>query len=284
MPTWDFDTPGHVRLDLEIPFGRVEIESVTSDSTHVSLEGNESVTRELVDNARVEMRRRGDGYEVVVEVKHRGFMLSIGRTPEIRLRVNCPTGSDATVRTKSADVEARGVYGAFEVKTASGDVSVEEVQRDGRFKSASGDVSVDQVGGQLQVQTASGDVAVQRARGDVIAQLVSGDLWVRDAGASVHANTVSGDQRIDAIVNGTLEAHAVSGDVHVGVRRGSRVYVDANTVSGSTSSELDLSEAPAGSADDDADENAPLVEVRAKTVSGDIAIVRAAAPAPLPAE
>ena len=286
MPTWDFDTPGHVQLDLEIPFGRVELESGTSDSTHVSLEGNDSVTRELVEDGRVEMRRRGDGYEVVVEVKHRGFMFSIGRAPEIRLRVNCPTGSDATVRTKSADVEARGAYGVFELKTASGDVSVEEIQRDGRFKSASGDVSVDQVGGQLQVQTASGDVAVQRVRGDAIAQLVSGDLWIRDAGASVHANTVSGDQRIDAIVDGTLEAHAVSGDVHVGVRRGSRVYVDANTISGSTSSELDLSDAPAGDSagDDDDDENAPLVEVRAKTVSGDISIVRAAAPAPLPAE
>ena len=131
----------------------------------------------------------------------------------------------------------------------------------------------------LEIQSTSGDVALQRAGGDVTAKLVSGDLWIRDAGASVHANTVSGDQRLEAVLGGTVDANAISGDVYVGVRRGSRVYVDANTVSGTTSSELDLSDAPQ-EAPPDAD--APMVEVRAKTVSGDIMIARAPAPAQLP--
>jgi DUF4097 and DUF4098 domain-containing protein YvlB len=286
MPTWDFDTPGQVRLDLEIPFGRVEIDTLSSDSTHVSLEGTEAVTRELVENARVEMHPRGEGFEVIVEVKHRGLMFSIGRSPEIRLRVSCPKGADATVRTKSADIQARGEYGDFEVKTASGDVSIEEVQRDARIKTASGDVAIDEVGAQLQVQTASGDVAVQRVGGEATAHLVSGDVWIRDAGAGVHVNTVSGDQRIDAVVNGTVESHAVSGDVYIGIRRGSRFYVDANTISGSTNSELELTDAPDDGDAEAADDDAPAVEVRVKTVSGDIALVRAAAPAPaqLPTE
>src|SRR5438445_10784843 len=34
-----------------------------------------------------------------------------------------------------------------------------------------------------------------------------------------------------------FESHSVSGDIWIGVRRGSRVYVDANTVSGATSSD-----------------------------------------------
>jgi DUF4097 and DUF4098 domain-containing protein YvlB len=134
------------------------------------------------------------------------------------------------------------------------------------------------------VQTASGDVSLQQARGDVSIQAVSGDVWIKDARQSVHVNTVSGDQRVDAVVAGSVEAQAVSGDVSIGVRRGSRVYVDANTISGSTSSELNLTDAPA---DDEAGgnvaEDGPMVEVRAKTVSGDISIVRAAAPTPAPA-
>src|SRR5207253_4824702 len=107
-----------------------------------------------------------------------------------------------------------------------------------------------------------------------------GDLWIGDAGASVRANSVSGDQRIEAVVEGVVESHSVSGDIWIGVRRGSRVYVDANTISGATSSELELTDAPA---DDASDDEGPLLDVRVKTVSGDITIARAPAPAQLPA-
>jgi DUF4097 and DUF4098 domain-containing protein YvlB len=130
------------------------------------------------------------------------------------------------------------------------------------------------------VQTASGDVAVQQSRGDVTVQAVSGDVWIKDARQSAHVNTVSGDQRIDAVVEGSVETQAVSGDILIGVRRGSRVYVDANTISGSTSSELNLTDAPVDEASTDGDDEGPMVEVRAKTVSGDVSIVRAAAPTP----
>ena len=46
-------------------------------------------------------------------------------------------------------------------------------------------------------------------------------------------------------MQGRIELKAISGDVLVGIRRGSRVFVDANTVSGSTTSELELGDAPA---------------------------------------
>ena len=74
------------------------------------------------------------------------------------------------------------------------------------------------------------------------------------------------------MLRGNVAAHSVSGDVQIGVRRGSKVFLDCNTVSGDTSSELELTpDAPAG--------DGPLVEIRAKTVSGDIRITRAPAPA-----
>jgi DUF4097 and DUF4098 domain-containing protein YvlB len=109
--------------------------------------------------------------------------------------------------------------------------------------------------------------------GDVQAQLVSGDLAVREARGSATANTVSGDQRFEAVQQGRIDLKAISGDVTVGIRSGSRFYVDANTVSGDTSSEFDLGDAPAQEEDADA----PLVEVFVKTVSGDVRIERAAA-------
>jgi hypothetical protein len=113
--------------------------------------------------------------------------------------------------------------------------------------------------------------------GDVTGQLVSGDIWIRDALKSVSLNTVSGDVRVDAALEGVVQVNAISGDIHVGVRRGSSVYVDCNTISGSMNSELELSDSPS-----QAGEPGPQLEVRAKTVSGDVLLTRASAPAPLP--
>jgi hypothetical protein len=67
-----------------------------------------------------------------------------------------------------------------------------------------------------------------------------------------------------------MELRAISGDIGVGIRRGSRLYVDANTLSGSTSSDVELADAPG----QEGDGETPLVELFAKTVSGDVRIER----------
>jgi DUF4097 and DUF4098 domain-containing protein YvlB len=281
MRSETFSTPGPVRLNLEIPKGEIDLETAATDETHVELEATSSdaAVLELVDDARIELVRRGDVHEVVVETKEkRGFSISIGLTdirldrPQLRLRITCPHGTALDARTKSADLRARGDYGAVEVKTASGDVQVDQAQET-QVKSASGDIRLGHVHGDLDAQTASGDVHADVVEGDVHAQLVSGDLEVRDARASVTANTVSGDQHFEAVQEGRIDLKAISGDVTVGIRSGSRFYVDANTVSGDTSSEFELGDAPA----EEVDPDAPLVEVFAKAVSGDVRIERATA-------
>ena len=122
MRTETYSTPGHVRLNLEIPSGRIEIETTSDEETHVHLEALSSneLVRELIETSRIELIRRGDGYEVVVESRMRhGFWVSFGRGPDILLRVTCPRRADVDIRTKSGDVEARGEYGSVEVKTAT---------------------------------------------------------------------------------------------------------------------------------------------------------------------
>jgi hypothetical protein len=285
MRSETFSTPGPVLLDLEIPAGEIEIDTSDTDETHVELESI-SGSDEFVDAARLDVVRRGDRYEVVVEVKTRhGISISLSRGPEIRLggpdvrlRISCPRGSEVDARTKSAEIRARGEYGAFEVKTASGDIQLDEATGPTRIKSASGDFHVDRVGSSLDVQTVSGDVHAGSIAGDLHAHLISGDMYVRDARGSISTNTVSGDQSYEAVMQGRVELKAISGDVLVGIRRGSRVFVDANTVSGSTTSELELGDAPAPSAEPGATQQGPLVELFVKTVSGDVRIERAPAP------
>jgi DUF4097 and DUF4098 domain-containing protein YvlB len=97
---------------------------------------------------------------------------------------------------------------------------------------------------------------------------VSGDVRLDDAGGPVTVQTVSGDQRLGAVVEGAVTLKSVSGDMHVGIRAGSSLWIDARSVSGDTSSELELGDAPPAN-------GGPLVELRATAMSGDIRIVRA---------
>jgi Putative adhesin len=284
MRSETFSTPGPVRLDLELPAGGIELETANTDETHVELESvsGKAGVEEMIADARIELTRRGAVYQVSVEVRTRhGVWISFSSgpdirlgSPDLRLRISCPRGAELDVRTKSADLRARGEYGNADIKTASGDVNIDQAA-DTYVKSASGDVHVDTVDGLLDVKTAAGDVHVGSVARNANLQLVSGDVHIGDCGGSVSANTVSGDQRYEAVVNGRVELRAVSGDIAVGIRRGSRVFIDANTVSGSTSSEFELADAPQAAPDPDA----PLVEVFAKTVSGDVRLERAPAPA-----
>ena len=139
-------------------------------------------------------------------------------------------------------------------------------------KSASSDFSAREVG-PTSIQTASGDIDIEVARGPLNITSVSGDISIGEAYDNVNANSVSGDQDHRAVMTGVVAAHSVSGDITVAVRRGSNAFLECTTVSGDTSSELSMTgDAPAAS------DSSSFVEIRAKTVSGDIRITRAPAP------
>jgi DUF4097 and DUF4098 domain-containing protein YvlB len=218
----------------------------------------------------VEAHDRGDRHEIVIDVpKHkRGLLDVLGRGPEVGVRVRCPHGGDLRVRTSSADVETEGRLGSVDASTASGDLSFDSVDRKLSASTASGDVSVRDLGGSGSIKTASGDAEVAVARGPLTVNSASGDLEVGEAHESLSAATVSGDQVIGAVHGGEVKLQAVSGDIRVGVASGLRVWIDASSVSGSMRSELDADDGPA-------EGDGPVVELRARTVSGDVQILRA---------
>ncbi len=269
-----FEVTGPVELDLRLASGEIEIDASLDGRVEVELIAHDDESRALVENARIELQDHGRPKVIVDVPQKRGgfsFGLIFGRQG-ISLRVRCPEQSLLGIRTKSADVTARGRFGAATISSASGDVELDDVDGNVNVKSASGDVRVREVGMGANVQTASGDITVEIVRGAVSAQTASGDIEIGEAYDNVSANSVSGDQHHRAVLRGSVGAHSVSGDIEIGVRRGSKAWLDCNTVSGDTSSELELSgDVPNG--------DGPMVEIRAKTVSGDIRITRAAAPA-----
>jgi DUF4097 and DUF4098 domain-containing protein YvlB len=286
MRTETFDTPGDVRLDIRLGAGEVRLETADVQQTTVLLEPlrDNDASAAAVESARVEVRQRGDGHEVVIDARDRGR--GIFRNAQLLVAVTCPEGASVESKTGSAEVVGRGRFGSVEVESGSGDVEFEEVGGDARVDAASGDVQLGNVGGGARVNTASGDVQmksvggeakINSASGDVLIREVggelsvnsaSGDVIVREARGSVRLSTASGDQQIGSVSAGHVELKSASGDLKIGVAEGSTLWVDARSRSGEVRSELPVTEVPP-------EGDGPKVELRANTMSGDITVARA---------
>jgi DUF4097 and DUF4098 domain-containing protein YvlB len=281
MRTETFQTPGPVRLDVRVGSGEIRLEAADTAETTVTLEplrdSDASVT--AVQEARVEQR----GDEILVDVRGpRRFL----RGADVLVEIRCPDDSSVRAKSGSADVEGHGRFGGVEVETGSGDVQFGEVAGDaeinaasgdvqlgavggeGRINTASGDVQVASIAGAAKVNSASGDVQIRETGGSLEVNSASGDVMVREAASSVSVNTASGDQTIGSVLQGKVDLKSASGDLKIGIREGSTLWVDARSRSGEVRSELPVSDLPP-------EGDAPHVELRANTMSGDITVVRA---------
>ena len=237
-----FHTPGDAALRIRVPAGRVDIETAATEETRVELTSDPAVE----DAATIRAR----GSEVTVEIDEKKILGFIRTAPDVKVRIFCPERAELDVKSVSADVEVSGVTGRTDIKSVSGDVELGRVE------------------GNLAVKSVSGDVTVGTVTGRTTLQTVSGDVHVDEAGDSVTAQTVSGDQSFDSVVKGNVELKSVSGDMQVGIKAGSSLWIDAKSVSGDTTSDLPLGDAPL-------EDDGPQIELRATAMSGDIQIVRA---------
>jgi DUF4097 and DUF4098 domain-containing protein YvlB len=284
MRTETFQTPGEVRLDIRLGAGEVRLETADVQETIVVLEPlrDNDASNAAIEKARLELRERGSGHEVVIDVRDRG---GIFRNAEVLVAVTCPEGTSVESKTGSAEVVGRGRFGSIEVESGSGDVEFGELGGDARVDAASGDVALGNVGGNARINTASGDVQmrsvageakINSASGDVIVREVtgelsvnsaSGDVIVREARSSVSVSTASGDQEIGIVSSGRVDMKSASGDIKVGIAEGSTLWVDARSRSGEVRSELPVSDLPP-------ENGGPSVELRANTMSGDVTVAR----------
>jgi DUF4097 and DUF4098 domain-containing protein YvlB len=251
MRSETFQTPGRVRLQIQIPAGDVDVETHDGDETKVELEVSGRDGAQLEQDARIESRPRGDGFEVLVEAgRDRGFGL-FRRNGNYHVHATVPHGAALRAELASADIRGRGRYAEAHLNVASGEVELERVDGEARIDTASGDVEVGHAGS-AKINSASGDVQIEEARG------------------GVEINTASGDIDLRSVAEGEIKLNSASGDIEVGIARGSRLWVDAQSLSGDTSSELELESGLPVESDE-----GPLVELHAVTMSGDIAVRRA---------
>ena len=241
-----FPVHGPLQLVVRIPSGDVTVETADTPEATVSLEPLNGAAEKALDDVTIEF----SGDRLVVDHGSGVRLGLIMRSPSFRVAIRAPHDSALEVGTVSADVRADGSFASLDAKTVSGDLSIGDIARDASVKSVSGEVKLRKVAGTVSVNT------------------VCGDVKVAEAARGANVKTVSGDQSIDSITEGAAQLQSVSGDIRVGIQQGSGVWFDVRSTSGKTVSELEPAEGPAA--------DCPSVELRAKAVSGDIRIVRAA--------
>ena len=254
-----YPTPGDLTLELYVPAGTLEVRTADVTETLLEIEGErdpDEVEVTLVPDPEGGQRLR---------VRHEHGRRLLGRG-ELHVRAIVPEGSRVEAETGSADLIGKGRVGAVTFRSGSGDLQIEEVAGDASAKTASGDVAIALVGGDLTTHGASGDVLIGQILGGLTARTASGDVLVGAIEGSSTVITVAGDIKIGSVSTGTTALRSVSGDIEIGVARGTSAYLDLSSTSGDVITELTDLASPEGYAD---------LELAATTVSGDVAIRRA---------
>jgi DUF4097 and DUF4098 domain-containing protein YvlB len=265
---YEFAASGPVDASVRIGAGDLIVvaEPTQTVVVEVSPYDDSDASRSAAANTVVDFNRG----RLRVEAPDGGTSWIFRRSARVRIEIRLPQDSRLRAHSGSADIRIDGRISAGELTTGSGDAHVGTASGDLMIRTGSGDVRTDHVGGELKVSTGSGDVYVNAVAGAVSATTGSGDVAIDDAQGTVSAQTASGDVRLHTVRSGEVRVVTASGDVSVGVPAGTRVWLDLNTVSGSTSSNLEMSSTPpAGGAQ---------VNLRLQTVSGDIAVTRVSAP------
>lgn len=189
----------------------------------------------------------------------------------VHLAVKVPQGSEVSVKTTSAPISLHGKLGAASINTVAGSATVESASSV-RANTVSGSISVIDATEDFRANTASGQVRADHVGGDFSAKTVSGAITAERLDANANVNTLSGGIELSALRSGAVKANTVSGRISLGVVAGTDVWVDLDAKAGTVTSELatgDTSPSPAG--------GGTSLEVRARSVSGDIYLHRASA-------
>jgi len=283
-----FDTPEPISVQIDLPVGDAWIRASDRADTVVEVRPSNDSSKSDVSAAEQTRVEYADGRLLIKAPRSWRRYSFFGPGSSVDVAIELPSGSNlqadaawTTFRCEGRLGESRfstagdirlDQTGALDVDTSAGGVTVERAVGHARITTGYGQVRIREVDGPAEIKNSSGGCWVGEATGDVRVSTASGDITVEAADADVRANTASGDVTVEAAMSGEVGINSASGDVHVGVRRGSRVYLDCSTVSGDTNSELEITgDEPAG--------DGPLLQIKARTVSGDIRITRAPAPA-----
>ena len=261
----EYPCDGPVSASILLAAGRCEVTAEERDTVSVEIAPHRKDKRSVQAAEATRVEFRDNKLTIQAPEGMAGMVFNFGRGSAIDVTVRVPTGSSVNAKTATAPIQLTGEYDVVQATTASAPIRVEKA-RSASVNTASGDLQVTECTEEAKGNTVSGDLEISYCDGPVSLKSVSGDVRVGYTGGAVTGGSVSGDITIGTITTGNNQLKSVSGAVSVGIAPGTGVWMDLNTVNGTTSSDLAVGDMPP--------ENQAQAELRIGTVSGNIDIFR----------
>jgi hypothetical protein len=274
-----FDTPEPVFTRLELTQGDVRM--IATDRADSVVEVRPSDPSVAADVKAAEQTKVAYSHGKLMVKGPKPRPLSFGRGGSIEVTLEVPTGSHIEASAAMVSFLGEGTFGeckittamgnvdlertgALEVSAAHGSITVDTVAGRAKVTAASGAVWIRSVEGPVTVKNTSGNTTLGEVTGDVEVRGANGNIAVERAQSGVQVKTANGKVTLGEVVRGSVSVDGAIGEVEIGIRRGSVAWLDLNSTIGRVRNELSASEAPEKGED--------TVEVRARTVAGNILV------------
>lgn len=280
MPT--FDTPEPLSAVVEFDRGAARITAGKRlDSVVTVVPSDRAEQADVKAAEQVEVTFERGTLEIKGPKKRSLFG---GQTGSVDITIELPAGSDVRAQTAAGAITSEGRLGDCRWETAAGDLRVAEAGA-AFLKTSFGDVALDratsdvevEAAGRIQLGTVAGAATVKNVKGDTVIGEVTGELRATSSSGSVSVGVAhgavdvtadSGSIKVDEVIRGMVTLQTSDGHVEVGIRKTSVARFEVHSQVGAVRNSLDGCESPGPDAES--------VDVRARTVVGDISLHRAA--------
>jgi hypothetical protein len=283
-----FDTPEPITVTFDLAVANVLVTATDRADTRVDLRPHRADREvDLIASGQTQVSFV-DGHLRITQPKGWRSLTPLGGHGEVDVEVGLPAGSILRGDSSVGSFEAIGLIAACTFTTTAGDLTLDDVETAslrttagsidvGRLGGGSdvttsaGTIRIGQIDGSARVKNSTGNTTIGRAEGELYVQGAYGSIAIERTTDRVEVKTAYGDLRIDEVVRGSVRMESSYGELQVGIREGTAVWLDAQSTMGRVRNALQPDEGPRAT-DDTAD-------IYARTSFGSIVVRRTSAAA-----
>lgn len=275
-----FPAPGPAALRIELQMGRIDVIAESRRDLAVEIgpaNPHRGGDRSAADAVRVS--HSGSDLRIVGPVRFTLF----GSGDSVDVSVRVPAGSDVSLALKYGSIRVAGAVGTARIALDYGDATlertgradlglghgelrVEHVRGDADVNISSGRARIGIVDGALRLKGSDAGIDVGSVSGVADIATSSGVVHLGDPGPALTVRSAYGPVRIGDLNGGTARVEASYGDVTLGIRSGTAVWLDAASQHAAVRNELAAAGGPI--------EGEASLELYARTGYGDITVHR----------